>query len=227
MKGKIFNAQEVRAMLNGSKVMFREVIKPYPILSNDKSYWEFKGIRWAGENSSYARKFGDNARPEISELAPFQVGETIFVKEAFAKWWNDSFVYKADITAEKVVSKWYLPQHIKQENSRLTLRIKSVKVERLADISEEDAIKEGATSRPNCHSISHKLRDAFEGWAMDWSRVGKRSRYSGILTESHLCSISARYAFAEFWDSTHKKPEEKFEANPWVWCFNYEVVKNN
>lgn len=30
MKGKIFNAQEVQAILNGSKVMFREVIKPQP-----------------------------------------------------------------------------------------------------------------------------------------------------------------------------------------------------
>lgn len=30
MKGKIFNAQEVQAILNGSKVMFREVVKPQP-----------------------------------------------------------------------------------------------------------------------------------------------------------------------------------------------------
>ena len=30
MKGKIFNAQEAQSILNGSKVMFRGVIKPQP-----------------------------------------------------------------------------------------------------------------------------------------------------------------------------------------------------
>ena len=55
MKGKIFNAQEVQAIIAGYETQFREVIKPYPILSDEKSYWEFKGVRWAGENSSYAK----------------------------------------------------------------------------------------------------------------------------------------------------------------------------
>ena len=32
-------------------------------------------------------------------------------------------------------------------------------------------------------------------------------------------------AFASLWNATHKKPEEKFEANPWVWCVTMEVVK--
>jgi len=103
-----------------------------------------------------------------------------------------------------------------------------IHVERLADISEEDAIKEGATSRPNCHSISHEIRGgSSEGWSMDWSSVGKRSRFSenGILTESDICLISAKYAFINYWNATHKKPEEKFEANPWVWVINFEVVK--
>ena len=38
MKGKIFNTQEVQAIIAGNKTMFREVIKPYPILNDDKSY---------------------------------------------------------------------------------------------------------------------------------------------------------------------------------------------
>jgi hypothetical protein len=118
MKGKIFNAQEVESIISEDKTMFREVIKPYPILSEDKSYWEFEGVRWAGENSSYAKKFGDNARPDISDKCHYKVG-----------------------------------QEIKLFNAELL--IKEIKVERLGET----------------------------------------------------------------------KPEEKFEANPWVWKISFEVVK--
>jgi len=31
--------------------------------------------------------------------------------------------------------------------------------------------------------------------------------------------------FEQVWNATHKKPEEKFEANPWVWAIDFEVVK--
>jgi hypothetical protein len=31
--------------------------------------------------------------------------------------------------------------------------------------------------------------------------------------------------FQDYWNTTHKKPEEKFEDNPWVWVVNFEVVK--
>ena len=27
--------------------------------------------------------------------------------------------------------------------------------------------------------------------------------------------------FKSNWNATHKKPEEKFEANPWVWCVSF------
>jgi hypothetical protein len=32
------------------------------------------------------------------------------------------------------------------------------------------------------------------------------------------------YWFAEEWNKKHKKPEEKFEANPFVWSIQFEVV---
>lgn len=31
--------------------------------------------------------------------------------------------------------------------------------------------------------------------------------------------------FEEHWNSTHKKPEEKFEANPWVWVVDFKINK--
>jgi hypothetical protein len=31
--------------------------------------------------------------------------------------------------------------------------------------------------------------------------------------------------FKDAWNASHKKPEEKFEADPWVWKIDFEVVK--
>lgn len=187
IKGKIFTAQEVQAILKGNKTMFREVIKPFPVLSDDKSYWEFEGVRWAGEKSSYAKNFGDNVRPEIPDLCPYQVGQKIFVKERFCV---PNTLHQVD---EEIYGIWKPAQHMKQEQSRLTLLIKEIRVERLADISEKDAVKEGFFT------------------SNYWHRT--------------LESRKARESFIAYWNATHKKPEEKFEANCWCWVVDFEVVK--
>lgn len=204
MKGKIFNAQEVQAIISGNKTQFREVIKPYPVLSDDKSYWEFEGVRWAGEKSSYAKNFGDNARPEIPDLCPYQVGQKIFCKESFdpeMECENEDdldfrvrkcLAFKADFYPEDLcLGKWKPAQHMKQEHSRLTLQIKSIGVERLQDITLGDVIKEGTS--------------IIGGWDSE-----------DIVFDR----------FQEAWNATHKKPEEKFDANPWVWKIKFEIINN-
>jgi hypothetical protein len=187
MKGKIFNAQEVQAILNGSKVMFREVVKP---LSKDL---------FADELGSYA------IRGYITP--PYQVGQKIFVKEKFAEVEvgagfgyspGKQILYRAD---DDYVVDWSPAQHMKQEQSRLTLQIKSIGVERLQDISEEDAIKEGM-EKTGAHYLEG---DTFE-------------KAEFIKTEIN--------DFKTLWNATHKKPEEKFEANPWVWKVEFEVINN-
>jgi hypothetical protein len=85
-------------------------------------------------------------------------------------------------------------QHMKQEHSRLTLLIKDIRVERLGSISCADYFAETGR-RP---SITHADLD---------------------------CGTpDPRSDFKEYWNATHKKPEEKFEASPWVWSISYEVL---
>jgi hypothetical protein len=38
-------------------------------------------------------------------------------------------------------------------------------------------------------------------------------------------TTSAKPHFAVWWNATHKKPEKKFEASPWVWSIQFEIVK--
>ena len=175
MKGKIFNVQEVQAIIAGNKTMFREVIKPYPILSDDKSYWEFKGVQWAGENSSYAKNFGDNARPEMPDLCPYQIGQKIKPKPK-----SGSIDLQLRLFG-------------------IELLIKKIRVERLADISEEDARLEG-------FPVDH-LGNYYEPSKLDpWQGY-------------------ARASFSLSWNPTHKKPEEKFYANPFVWVVDFKINK--
>ena len=206
MKGKVFTAQEVQAIISGNKTQFREVIKPYPVLSDDKSYWKFKGVRWAGEKSSYAKNFGNNARPEMPDLCPYQVGQKIFCKESFQNW-DDGIVYKANNSKWDKLYESEPAQHMKQEHSRLTLQIKEIRVEKLSEISEEDAIAEG-NYLDRCACLPRKK---------DKSPID-------AMFKQNWCHIHGQ-EFKDAWNSTHKKPEDKFEANPWVWCVNFEVVK--
>lgn len=201
MKGKIFNAQEVQAILNGSKVMFREVIKNANYDSPVHSYkdWENNGLYYpvatlVDEDSAQTEtQYSFNA-----VKSPYQVGQKIFCKETFCEvevgagvGYNSGkqTLYKA---VDDYDVKWKPAQHMKQEHSRLTLRIKSVKVERLQDISEEDAVKEGF------------LNDNF----------GDRAEQPPSMK------------FRDYWNATHKKPEEKWEVSPWVFAYSYEVIKN-
>ena len=199
MKGKIFNTQEVQAILNGSKVMFREAIKnQVPIdfkYCHNEPYFHQPNNRFFFTGQNYDWWF---------EQCPYQVGQKIFCKEAWGRKATESGIaYKADnpnqLIYQHLFVKWRLPQLMKQEHSRITLEITDIKVERLQDISKEDAIKEGATFRPYCHGYANKDN----GWSMDWSKVGK------TLSESDVCLGSAQYAFGNFWNATHKKVEHK------------------
>lgn len=203
MKGKIFNAQEVQSILNGSKVMFREVVK--------KQNEIFLG----GESGKVCWH---------KDLCPYQVGQKIFCKERFFVSNYIELRYEANLSIDEKY--YWLPAiKMKQEHSRITLEITDVKVERLAEISKEDAIKEGATSRPNCHGYANR----YEGWCMNWNKVGEASKWASnrkTLSESDVCMGSAQCAFGNFWNATHKKLEEKWEANPWVFAYEFEIINN-
>ncbi len=116
--------------------------------------------------------------------------------------------------------------HMPRWASRLTLEVKAVRVEQLQEISEADAIAEGATRR--------EIHGHSAGWSMDWSRVGQLSRFAGgihqrgneqPLTDRDVCLGSARMAFGALWNSINGKRGRGWEANPWVWVVEFERVQ--
>lgn len=124
--------------------------------------------------------------------------------------------------------------HMPRWASRLTLELTDIRIERLQNISEADAIAEGASSRPNCSGF----RAGYDGWSMDWSQVGQPSRIyksDETLTEHDISLTSAKTAFGSYWNEVHGGPhwnlkpesEEPWELNPWVWVLVFRVHAAN
>ena len=207
MKGKIFNAQEVQAIIAGNKTMFREVIKPYPIQLKGFSDVYFdcysKGNPWNWYTKSNKQPLGTIAK------CPYQVGQKIFCKERFFVSNYIELRYEANLSIDEKY--YWLPAiKMKREHSRLTLEITDVKVERLGEISEEDCLDEG------CY-----FAEVFLG---DFSKPPRKIfnfSKKNLLKEDGL--LDYKLAFKDNWNATHKKPEEKFEVNPFVWVVDFKI----
>ena len=91
-----------------------------------------------------------------------------------------------------------------KEACRLFLKITSIKVERLQDISEEDAIAEGVLSIPA-------------------KSFGKEFRaYVDYLASGSYYPIS-EFSFESLWQSING--EESWNANPFVWIITFEKIQ--
>lgn len=90
--------------------------------------------------------------------------------------------------------------------SRITLEITDIRVERLQEITEEDAKAEGT-------QLFHVGR--FEPYIPVWS-VWSMNGYP-----SSLIGDTPRDAFRFFWDSLNAKRGYGWETNPWVWVISF------
>jgi hypothetical protein len=195
MKGIKCTSNEVNAILAGDKGQIRLVIKPQPCGTHAPSFQKYSDI------FCFEDKFGGirTIKP------PHQIGDLIFAKEDFQSISEPNFnyaphdwrregrcIYEAD--SKRSIGmygcvKWTSAHYMKQYQSRITLRIKDISVERLQEISEGGVRDEGFDILK-----IHPLESCFT-------------------------------PFKEHWNATHKKPEEKWEANCWVWKIEIEVVK--
>lgn len=104
--------------------------------------------------------------------------------------------------------RWRPSIHMPKWASRLWLRITDVRVERVQDISEEDAIAEG------CDATKE----------VDHSTDGK-SLGEGFVMGPMTCYHSAVGNFEILWDSINAKRGYGWDENPYVWALTYERVE--
>ncbi len=134
MKPILFNTEMVRAFRAGQKTQTRRVVKPQP-----QSY-SFDG-------RAYIFDEGELPKPQ------YQPGDILYVRETWSelKYPDGSrrYVYKASDEypfgeAGYIVKfRWRPSIHMPKEAARIFLRVTDVRVERLQDITIDDAIAEG------------------------------------------------------------------------------------
>lgn len=142
-RGMIFNAEMVRAILDGRKTQTRRPIKwkqtrfTEMAERDDGSLWPWAEDCERGGDIWFACPFGE-------------VGDRIWVRETFCAVPDheepagcSALLYAAD--GNGPYGKWTPSIHMPRWASRLTLEITGVRVERLRDLSEDDAKSEGIT----------------------------------------------------------------------------------
>lgn len=113
--------------------------------------------------------------------------------------------------------------HMNRWASRILLEITDVKVERLQDISDEQAQAEGCFFTDygrKCFHGGRGVRDATECEYPD-AKHDLRDGWMWDKTTSHeQCLGAPRWAFANLWLSTGGD----WDANPWVWAISFKQV---
>ena len=237
----LFSAPMVRALLSGTKTQTRRVIKGATAICREPCWEAHRAADGAW------RIMADTAavRGEATVYLDRAVGDRLYVRETFAlcpktAWALPKIVspddadmaayYRADFDRSGR-PRWKPSIHMPRWASRITLTVTDVRVQRLQDISEADAIAEGATSRPHCSGF----RGMYDGWSMDWSRVGELSRFAkegGRLSENDVSLGSAVTAFASFINETddqrwNLKDDGLWAKNPWVAAYTFTVAPGN
>lgn len=152
MKPILFNTDMVRAILEGRKTVTRRVVKPQPLASVNTLYRK--------EETNIWRTHGADCWYEFR--APCVPGDILWVRETWAEM-PYGFVYRADGEEPEgwdVDDRWRPSIHMPREAARIFLRVTSVRVERLQEISYADVIAEGI---PDGHAEYTKFMAVWEG----------------------------------------------------------------
>lgn len=211
LKPILFNTEMVRAILDGRKTETRRVIKPQPKM---RLCYVFAGdgkLRWSYPSEGTWEFWGEEfKRPEsFTEddagklwTPPCHADDILYIRETWSKLRGqetERFVYKATDSypfGEKYIAKfkWHPSIHMPKEAARIFLKVTDVRVERLQDISEEGAEKEGVTAT-----------SLFEGGenlpALYW--------FSGIWNSTIAKQNLHKYGW---------------NANPYVWVITFERI---
>lgn len=229
-RGMIFNAEMVRAILNGSKTQTRRVA----------DVGRERGFNVPVVFGKEGRVSSVYFTPGVARCCPFgDVGDRIWVRETWgvvsheldedgriADWipdrpatpiqempfgngyYSGHAIYAADGAFtwgdedgyEDERSCWHPSIHMPRAASRISLEITAVRVERLNAISEEDAKSEGVTPAGNL-----------------------LPEHPGTYLTPTGDFATAEVAFQRLWESIYG--EEGWQSNPWVWVIEFKRVE--
>nr|DAZ64879.1 MAG TPA: ASCH domain protein [Caudoviricetes sp.] len=159
IKPILFNTEMVRAILDGRKTCTRRLVKPQP---DEKLTFPLGFVTDSTEKKEVGCfGFGINEYGGFIQYAklPYQPGDILYVRETWKKAPNGYYYYedwqKDDIAD---VTKWKPSIHMPKEAARIWLKVTDVRVERLQDMTDDDAEAEG------CFDYTSTALGFFDVW---------------------------------------------------------------
>ncbi|ACT50915.1 hypothetical protein [Methylovorus glucosotrophus] len=225
----LFSAPMVRALLDGSKTQTRRVVKPQPPSGWDRTCW-FSAPVWGWTAQDEPSQTWHKARCPYGQPGDhIWAKETFF---AYGRWemryserkgrderhfvdmtidCDRAYQYAADnpdippATRGSVQPGWYKRPAIFMPRiaSRIQLEITCVRVERLIDISEQDAKDEGIFE-----FSKNGLIDYVKGNVWETANEFSPNCFTGI--------------YALLWESINGPGS--WSANPWVWVVEFRRI---
>ncbi|MFW4859062.1 hypothetical protein ACOAP9_05030 [Pseudomonas aeruginosa] len=196
----LFNDQMVRAILEGRKTVTRRVVKDTGLYAIDAAI--------------HGNDVALREREALSTRCPYgEPGDRLWVRETWGlqvrsygggagefivyRATNPDAIYCRSSEGHEYPVKWKPSIHMRRHSSRILLEITAVRVERLQDISEEQALAEGVRGEPCDHA-----RQA--------------------CADIGCWGDTAKGAFGFLWESLNG--EGSWAANPWVWVVEFKRV---
>ncbi len=163
----LFSGPMVQALLEGRKTVTRRPVKPQPdVLGAIRVGSE--GYLWTDHSHQLFKPSGGAHR------CPYGVpGDRLWVRETWAPHVDaitreEGITFRADTPDLPI--KWRSSIFLKKADSRITLEVTDVRVERLQEISEMDAMREGDPDQ--------RVLIASENTHTDWFQHGWDSLYT-------------------------------------------------
>ncbi|MFU0502978.1 hypothetical protein [Pseudaminobacter sp. NGMCC 1.201702] len=203
----LFSAPMVRALLDGRKTQTRRV------LSSDKP----NSLFYEQWSDSYVLDPGNQSWRD-RELR-YRAGDRLYVREAWRVTKTLDHVAPRDLD-RTTIPEWLATDpelyqgrkrpgmHLPRWASRLTLIVTDVRVQRLQEISNEDALAEGVDP-------------------LDWqlARYQAEFREGGIVSSTETRNYIP--AFHRLWDSLNAGRGYGWDVNPWVVAITFRPILAN
>jgi hypothetical protein len=198
----LFSTPMVKAILEGRKTVTRRIVDIDPELAKHVTKWGYSIFTAEGcisartkQPTTHGHRYGE----KWIKMKYGKPGDILWVRETWSKIHYEgvdekpTYIFKTDdVGAVKHI--WKPSIHMPRVACRLRLEIQSVRVERLHDITEEDAVREG----------------------VEWMRTGwKDYLKDGVW-------FDAKSSFNSLWQSINGA--ESWNTNPWVWRIEFKKV---
>lgn len=195
IKPILFNTEMVRAILDERKTYTRRLVK----------FLAKKNPLWTGYIKDGLMLYNGRNEPCIRN-APYQLGDILYVRETWMDYAGRT-MYRADCDKYRKLAEfsWKPSIHMPKKAARIWLKVTGVRVERLHEITENGALREGA-----------------QGIRCDHAGLGV---YGCTDCMNTGWIEPPQVEFMYIWDSTVKKSDIDrygWDANPWVWVIEFE-----